>query len=529
MDFSQTLRHLLESRNGIRPSQQYIDKWIREQPPRTVRDRDSMHSSILEHFLNQDLKDTSLPTIPASYGNEPLGSFPPGNGIVLQIVDTHDISNSTHALLNNLATVAPVRQVYVRRAAEDDVQFPRGMLRWTLTDGFTEIIGLEYETISQLNLTTPFGCKLFIKPCEVRRGMMFLKPSNVKVLGGQVPSLFGGNMLAELERRFKARLGLQPIATPENETIPATSTIQPTPNATQPLPSPSIPQPQAAPPPTNIAQLQTRNTRGSDQFDGDDYWDMDMEALMELDAMNGEEALLMQQEQQLWEEQERILREEEHERQLEEREEQQWRTRRSASAVNDLDYAIQYPIDEHLTNMETMSVDNELSDTVLEEEGQDQWSLGLQSMEISAPTVAEVVQYMKDMKNDRISDIRLSEQVTIQGLCVSLVEFRIKSSGYKAFVEIKDSVIDLESEDASLYLLLPVNYVSECMGLTPMEYVDLKSKRGQEYAQKMYSKPFGRQFHNVQCEVQLDLSITEQYEKQGVLMPHVVSFRKFNS
>ena len=160
MDFSQTLRHLLESRNGIRPNPEYIHQWIREQPPRTVRDRESMHSSILEHFLHRDLRDTSLPTIPNTYGDEPLGSFPPGNGIVLQIVDTQDISNPTHSLLNNLATVAPVRQVYVRRATEDDVQFPRGMLRWTLTDGFTEIIGLESKTISQLKLTTPFGCKV---------------------------------------------------------------------------------------------------------------------------------------------------------------------------------------------------------------------------------------------------------------------------------------------------------------------------------------------------------------------------------
>ena len=231
MSHAFTLQHRLKTQNGIQAKQDYIEQWLRDRPPRGSDTTETMHNSILQHFLSKDLKDTSIPTIPSNYGSAPLDSFPPGQGIVLQIVDVQDISNSTHSLLNNLATVAPVRQVYVRRATESDIQFSRGTLRWTLTDGYKEIVALEYERIPQLKLTTPFGCKvklperirkkmklvftrsliffiqLFIKPCEVRSGLLFLKPANVKILGGQVESLFGGNMLEELERRFKAKLG----------------------------------------------------------------------------------------------------------------------------------------------------------------------------------------------------------------------------------------------------------------------------------------------------------------------------------
>jgi hypothetical protein len=47
-----------------------------------------------------------------------------------------------------------------------------------------------------------------IKNCQVKRGMLLLNRSNVKVLGGDVPELYGGNMINELEMRFKQKLGM---------------------------------------------------------------------------------------------------------------------------------------------------------------------------------------------------------------------------------------------------------------------------------------------------------------------------------
>lgn len=55
----------------------------------------------------------------------------------------------------------------------------------------------------------------------MKRGMLLLNRNNVKVLGGDVPELYGGNMIAELETRFKTKLGL--IEEP-NTPVPAEQT-----------------------------------------------------------------------------------------------------------------------------------------------------------------------------------------------------------------------------------------------------------------------------------------------------------------
>lgn len=49
--------------------------------------------------------------------------------------------------------------------------------------------------------------QMLVKNCQVRRGLMLLEANNVKVLGGAVPELYGGNMISELEKRLKLRLG----------------------------------------------------------------------------------------------------------------------------------------------------------------------------------------------------------------------------------------------------------------------------------------------------------------------------------
>ncbi|KAI8138862.1 hypothetical protein BJV82DRAFT_582512 [Fennellomyces sp. T-0311] len=174
---------------GFRPKQSLIDQWIQTPMP----------PDALARFMNSDLKDTSLPTIPEDFDNNST-SLP---SMVLQIVDAVDIGNSTHSLLSNLEADNPVRQVYKKKG---DVQFPRHTLRWTLSDGYKQVPALEYEPIPELDLLTPFGCKLLIKTCQVRHGILFLTPSSVTVYGGQVSSLYDGDMLATLERRFNERL-----------------------------------------------------------------------------------------------------------------------------------------------------------------------------------------------------------------------------------------------------------------------------------------------------------------------------------
>lgn len=153
-----TLLRMLENELGVKAKREYVESWQQSQAEQ-FGDRQRMYEALKHDFLGRDMADTCLPTIPSDFGSDQLNVFPAKN-TVLQIVDTKDMSHSTHSLLNDLATVTPVRQVYTRRATDADVNFPRGMLRWTLSDGTHQIVAIEMKRINGLQLKTPFGCKV---------------------------------------------------------------------------------------------------------------------------------------------------------------------------------------------------------------------------------------------------------------------------------------------------------------------------------------------------------------------------------
>ncbi|VDM63192.1 unnamed protein product [Angiostrongylus costaricensis] len=71
------------------------------------------------------------------------------------------------------------------------VHKPRRMLSFTVSDGETILRAIEYHSIRSLSLLTKPGCKiLLIPPILCRKGVFFLKPTNVQLLGGDVESFF---------------------------------------------------------------------------------------------------------------------------------------------------------------------------------------------------------------------------------------------------------------------------------------------------------------------------------------------------
>ncbi|OBZ84598.1 RecQ-mediated genome instability protein 1, partial [Choanephora cucurbitarum] len=248
----------------------YLVSWYADQQ-KPIPDIEIAYRQILSDVLNKDMSTTSESVIPDDFGQAAVQTFPPGplqqQGVVLQIQDTNDITNSTFSLLNSLQNLTTVRQTYVERQVGQEVTFPRGMLRWTLTDGTRQIQAMEMETIPELDLKTPFGCKLLIKNCQVRRGMLLLYKNSIKVLGGDVPSLYGGDMVAELERRFKAELGIeQQTAQPPSTSMHRSSTASTLLNSSN---SDTLPRP------PNRFESFTQNTIGPiDEFD--DFEDDDM-------------------------------------------------------------------------------------------------------------------------------------------------------------------------------------------------------------------------------------------------------------
>ena len=149
-DASTILLRWCKQRAGIRLRSSFVQSWKIE---RTITNTETAYMELLADFKCKDISLTSEPVIPENFGTNALGIYPEGplrqgGGVVLQIQDTIDLSNSTFSLLNNLDVGG---------------QLPRGVLRWTLTDGTRQIQAMEMETIEELNLKTPFGCKVTIE------------------------------------------------------------------------------------------------------------------------------------------------------------------------------------------------------------------------------------------------------------------------------------------------------------------------------------------------------------------------------
>ncbi|CEP19528.1 hypothetical protein [Parasitella parasitica] len=201
-----------KDRSGIRLKSEYLRAW-KAARSEGITNYENAYNELVAEFLKTDISASSVPVIQDDYDKNSVDTFPVGYlregcGVVLQIQDALDIRHSTFSILNSLRNATPVRQTYIERNEGDDVNLPRGMLQWVLTDGTKQIYGIELETIPGLDLKTPFGCKLLIKRCRVRRGMLLLTKDNVKVLGGNVVGLYGGDMIAELEDRCKRKLGI---------------------------------------------------------------------------------------------------------------------------------------------------------------------------------------------------------------------------------------------------------------------------------------------------------------------------------
>lgn len=153
-----------KDRTGIRLTKEYLKSWYQKRAV-PIGNTETSYNELVSDFLNTDISLTSEPVIPESFGQTPMDTFPMGHlrhggGVVLQIQDTNDISNSTFSLLNNLNNSTPVRQTYVERTEGEEINFSRGILRWTLTDGSKQIQAMEMETLPDLDLKTPFGCKV---------------------------------------------------------------------------------------------------------------------------------------------------------------------------------------------------------------------------------------------------------------------------------------------------------------------------------------------------------------------------------
>ncbi|KAF7336712.1 DUF1767 domain-containing protein [Mycena venus] len=118
--------------------------------------------------------------------------------------------------------------------------YPRGMLRFELSDGATALSAIEYRPLPELTLgVTPLGYKMILKDVLVRRGMAFLEPACVTLKGHQTE-----DREAQQEADFAKWLRLK-LGRPEPEPPAGRQAV-----AGQPAPNPPPPVEQIRSPPT---------------------------------------------------------------------------------------------------------------------------------------------------------------------------------------------------------------------------------------------------------------------------------------
>lgn len=172
-----------------------------------------------------------------------------GAHILVQIVGLTEIGSSAYQLLQ----VKKEREEFETGGIvgldgeEDEVdgargmpKYPRGMLRFRLSDGRNEAEAIEYRSLPALELgETPLGYKMLLKNPIIRQGVLWLEPETVSLLGG-----LDEDRVVNQDRMFSAglreRLGWVKISTLDFTTNTCSNSIA------EPEPEP---EPQQAPPP----------------------------------------------------------------------------------------------------------------------------------------------------------------------------------------------------------------------------------------------------------------------------------------
>ncbi|KAF8554622.1 hypothetical protein OG21DRAFT_1484547 [Imleria badia] len=130
------------------------------------------------------------PARQAARQKQTIGTTP----LLVEITSITEIAHSAFSLLNTHQT--RVDRADLGLAQDEDAEqhrdedegpvprFPRGMLKFELSDGLTTFRAIEFKFLSQLELgTTSLGYKMLLNSTPIRNGIAFLEPSNVTLKG----------------------------------------------------------------------------------------------------------------------------------------------------------------------------------------------------------------------------------------------------------------------------------------------------------------------------------------------------------
>lgn len=165
--------------------------WIQEENNNANLSQAQVNKQVWEQWLLTDLRDLEQPLLPDDILEVPKGEL---NGFyALQINSLVDVSQPAYSQIQKLRGKSTTNDLV---SAETQITpkpweaRPSRMLMLQLTDGITQVQGMEYQSIPALHGALPPGTKILVHGHILfRLGVLLLKPENVKVLGGEVDAL----------------------------------------------------------------------------------------------------------------------------------------------------------------------------------------------------------------------------------------------------------------------------------------------------------------------------------------------------
>ncbi|ORX38447.1 hypothetical protein BD324DRAFT_620897 [Kockovaella imperatae] len=179
-------------------------EWVRQCAQALIEDgQQATLEAVHDQFLWSNLAHSTLPSNatpadPSSSQSALLFVEP----TLLQIESITEIGSSAFQLQNtvNMRRVVIEGRTRIRRIDDpadgeevDDANmpvYPRGMLRFELSDGRSKVRAIEYKRLNGLKLgETPLGCKLLVHRVRSVRGILLLQPENTDIIGGMIEDL----------------------------------------------------------------------------------------------------------------------------------------------------------------------------------------------------------------------------------------------------------------------------------------------------------------------------------------------------
>ncbi|KAF8071838.1 hypothetical protein FPV67DRAFT_1667295 [Lyophyllum atratum] len=209
------------------------------------RDFEGLVNAVENQILQSNFSDSMLPGtgFPTHVARPTTKMTLEGMHILVEVTAMTEIANSAF----NLNQTRMAREERLQdgdvgdEEGEGDIdiagegpipKYPRGMLKLHLTDGTITLPAMEYRPLPELSLeNTPLGYKMILKDVRINRGIAFLEPKCVVMLGHKTDER-EDNRQADFARGLRARMGL-PEPPPDVENNPA------------PPPMPQNPPPQA--------------------------------------------------------------------------------------------------------------------------------------------------------------------------------------------------------------------------------------------------------------------------------------------